>query len=190
MITSAIALILLVVSTAGIERSLRRTGEARTLAPTRHDSGSQRAVGAAFGVAVAMLLVGAALGAVDIARMPPLAFAGGIAAMAIGAVVRYSAMRTLGRFYTRTLRVTEAHRVVDSGLYRYVRHPGYLGMILVLGGADLATADWVPAVIGPVAIIGLYLFRIRAEEAMLNAELGADYATYSAGTWRLIPHLF
>jgi len=45
----------------------------------------------------------------------------------------------LGRFFTRTLRVTGEQRVVSDGPYRVVRHPGYLGDILMWTGAALTT---------------------------------------------------
>jgi len=193
MIISGVALLLLILATAGIERGLRRGHDATTLDATAHDRGSQLAVSAAFVLSLGALVCGTGLSFLaGIGSMPEPTLVGlvGLAVMLAGVAIRYAAMRTLGRFYTRTLRITDDHRLVDTGLYRYVRHPGYLGMILILGGADLATANWIAAVAGPAAIVGLYVYRIQAEEVMLGVELGPAYVAYAARTRRLVPFLW
>jgi protein-S-isoprenylcysteine O-methyltransferase len=47
------------------------------------------------------------------------------------------AVRTSGRFDTRTLRSASDQSVTDSGPYRLVRHPGYLGALLLWIGFGL-----------------------------------------------------
>ncbi len=195
MVTAAVALALLLVSTLGIERSVRGDQDARTLQTTSHDSGSQLAVSAAFIGALVVMVVAAVAWLAGIARVSSgtagtLVGAAGLALMVVGIAIRVAAMRALGDFYSRTLRVTGDHRVVSSGPYRYVRHPGYLGMILVLGGADVATSNWIGLIAGPVFVVTMYLYRIRAEEEMLRAELGGEYVAYAARTRRLIPFLY
>lgn len=56
-----------------------------------------------------------------------------------GFTLRVCAIQTLGKFYTRTLRVTKSYNVVQEGLYKKVRRPGYPDVILVSVGAGLAT---------------------------------------------------
>src|SRR5258708_1479204 len=58
--------------------------------------------------------------------------------MIIGLTLRVWAAQVLGRFYTRTLRTTDKQRIVQSGPYHLIRHPGYLGTILIWIGAGLA----------------------------------------------------
>jgi protein-S-isoprenylcysteine O-methyltransferase Ste14 len=192
MITTGIALALIAAFTIGIEGRLRRTGDARSWQTTESDRGSQLAVSIAFAVTILLLMAATLLTLAGIGRMPdePLVGTIGLALMVAGMAIRYAAVRTLGAFYTRTLRVSEAHELVDTGPYRFVRHPGYAGTILLLGGAALATANWFAVAVGPIVVVAMYLYRIRAEEAMLRRELGEAYSAYAARTRRLIPFVF
>lgn len=67
--------------------------------------------------------------------------------------------------------------VVDQGLYAVVRHPQYLGYMLLSGGFALVTQHWLPVVCGIAAIAGFYL-QARAEERYCAAQLGSPYDDY------------
>jgi protein-S-isoprenylcysteine O-methyltransferase Ste14 len=82
----------------------------------------------------------------------------------------------------RTLRVTESHNVVQEGAYKKVRHPGYLGVILVLVGAGLATVNWLAAVIVMLTTIAAYRYRITWKKNMLVASFGNKYREYMKHT--------
>jgi protein-S-isoprenylcysteine O-methyltransferase len=191
-ITTAVAVGLIVFFMVAIEPRFRGSAEARTWRRTGHDRGSQVAVALAFFGTELVLALATALSLANIGRMPaePVVGVAGLVAMVAGIGIRYAAVRTLGAYYTRTLRVVPDHRVVDGGPYRFVRHPGYLGMILLLGGAAVATANWVGVLLGPAAVFALYVYRIRAEETMLRRELGRDYVEYARRTSRLIPFVY
>ena len=77
----------------------------------------------------------------------------GVVLMATGVVLRAVAMRTLGKFFTRTLQIREGHHVVSDGIYRRIRHPGYLGDIVLFVGSGIATSN----VITTVLILGMIL---------------------------------
>jgi protein-S-isoprenylcysteine O-methyltransferase len=104
-----------------------------------------------------------------------------------GLALQVWAMRTLGAFFTLTLRAAEAQPLVVRGPYRFVRHPGYLGQIVVWLGLALASRNAVVlAVVAAAMAIG-YGYRIRAEERMLSETLGAAWTRYAAGRARLMP---
>jgi protein-S-isoprenylcysteine O-methyltransferase Ste14 len=78
---------------------------------------------------------------------------------------------------------------VTTGPYAYLRHPSYLGALLFALGWGLAfrsLAGVALAVLMIVPIVG----RIRAEEAMLSKEFGAEYESYRARTSRLVPGIY
>ena len=79
------------------------------------------------------------------------------------------------------------HRVVSDGPYRYVRHPSYSGIALVLIGIALATGDVLSVIV--VAVLGSIglTVRIRAEERQLTDALGAQYERFAAQRKRLVP---
>jgi len=114
----------------------------------------------------------------------------GIAAAFVGLALRWWGMISLGGFYTRTLTTVSDQQVIDTGPYRYVRHPGYLGSILTWLGASVALAPPAIVIIIAALLTAAYVRRIRAEEAMLAKSLGAAYTAYSARTWRLVPPVY
>jgi protein-S-isoprenylcysteine O-methyltransferase Ste14 len=130
------------------------------------------------------------LNRVRIARLPGGATSWAALGVAVaGLTIRLHANRTLGRFYTRTLRMAADQPIVERGLYRVVRHPGYLGVLLMWIGAALATANGITAAITAGTMTVAYGHRIRAEERMLSAA-SDDYRRYVRRTWRLIPLLY
>ncbi|MFG2296178.1 methyltransferase family protein [Streptomyces sp. NPDC048603] len=108
---------------------------------------------------------------------PALLFAGGV-------VLRQAAIHTLGRFYSHHVMRQQDHRIVTYGLYRFIRHPAYAGMLL-------AHAGFVAFFLNPLSVLLLVLlaaaiaFRIRTEERMLMDIPG--YPSYAAAHARLVP---
>lgn len=120
--------------------------------------------------------------------LPATAWAG-VAAAACGAALRLWAVLTLRERYTRTLLVGEEHPIERGGPYRFVRHPGYLGSLLCLNGVALASGNWVALVASLAVTITAYMYRIKAEDEMLVARLGAAYARYREQVGALFPRL-
>jgi protein-S-isoprenylcysteine O-methyltransferase Ste14 len=113
-----------------------------------------------------------------------------VGVMAAGLALRAWSMRALGPYYSRTLRTTGDQVVVESGPYRVIRHPGYLGSIMVWTGFGAASGS-AAAALGVAALMGAaYSRRIAAEEHMLTGALGTAYAEYSQRTNRLIPFIW
>jgi protein-S-isoprenylcysteine O-methyltransferase Ste14 len=111
----------------------------------------------------------------------------GLVLIAAGIGLRAWSIAALGRFFQYQIEVQSGHRVVASGLYRYVRHPSYTGMALVLTGIALACDDvWSLVAVAVLGGAGLAV-RIGAEERQLAQELGAEYEHYASGRKRLVP---
>lgn len=94
----------------------------------------------------------------------------------------------VNRFFEGTVRIqtNREHHVISSGPYRYVRHPGYVGVILEFLAIPLSLgtlAAWIPALLG----VALYILRTAMEDRTLIAEL-PGYAEYAQHTrYRLLP---
>ena len=114
----------------------------------------------------------------------------GLAIAWVGILVRFSAKKTLGRFFVAALVVQDGHRVVTRGPYAVVRHPGYAGMMLVLLGLALASANVATIVILVAVPLVIILRAIPSEEALLEQALGREYTRYSTRTARLIPRVW
>jgi protein-S-isoprenylcysteine O-methyltransferase Ste14 len=114
-------------------------------------------------------------------------FVAGIVLIAAGIGLRAWSIASLGRFFQYRITVQSGHQVVTKGPYRYVRHPSYTGIALVLAGIALACDDvWALLVVAVLGGLGLYV-RIRAEERQLTQALGEEYEHFAAGRKRLVP---
>jgi protein-S-isoprenylcysteine O-methyltransferase Ste14 len=114
-------------------------------------------------------------------------FVVGIALIAVGIGLRAWSIATLGRFFQYWIKVQPGHRVVTNGPYRYVRHPSYTGIGLILVGIALATDDiWSLLAVAVLGGTGLAV-RIRAEERQLTQALGGEYESFAASRKRLVP---
>ncbi len=193
-VASSVAAFLILGYFVGIEPRTRKTAAARSLSRGEFDRGSTAAIGIAFGISIAVLLLTLALNAfrLGLLALPLGAWFGwsGVAVMLLGLALRLQAARTLGAYFTRTLLAAPDQSIVQHGLYRVVRHPGYLGDLLLWIGASMATHNLFAIVCIPVVMVAAYAYRIRQEEAMLRATLGEPYVAYMARTQRLIPFVY
>lgn len=169
-----------------LEATTRQRGAASSLTASRDDRGTTRMIVAAYAIAA----VAAPLARVVWKpRLPRAAGPMGLGLEAAGLALRAWSMRTLGRSYSRTLRVELAQRTVESGPYRFVRHPGYAGSLLIWTGFAL-TSRSLPVVEWVGGLLALaYHRRVAAEEALLSREL-PGYEAYSRRTKRLIPFVW
>jgi protein-S-isoprenylcysteine O-methyltransferase len=156
----------------------------------QYDKKSTRFIGLAVIINVIILISANALNYLQIGLMADVIGWIGIAVMLCGTALRLWATRALGKFYTRTLLISDGHRVVREGPYKTLRHPGYLGIILLFIGAGLATVNWIAATLVMFTIVAPYPYRIRCEERMLVASFGQQYKDYADHTWRLLPFIW
>src|SRR5262249_31291571 len=149
-------------------------------------------LGVAFLLAILALLLAPVLNYFGVGRVVHDTFTGwsGVIIMVMGLIVRFWANKSLGAFYTRTLLIIEDQGVVERGPYRVIRHPGYLGVLLMWVGAGLATVNWLVVTIVLSMMLAAYRYRIQSEETMLVTTLGEQYKEYMARTWKLIPFLY
>jgi protein-S-isoprenylcysteine O-methyltransferase Ste14 len=133
-----------------------------------------------------------AIGATRIGRLAPwnLYFALGCLLIVVGLAIRVAAIRTLDRHFTYTVTNPTGQELITTGLYRHVRHPGYLGQLILFAGITLALANWL-SVLAMLAITGAgYGYRIAVEERALATRIGAPYAAYRQRSKKLVPFLF
>lgn len=110
--------------------------------------------------------------------------------LAAGLAVRIAAILTLGKWFSANVATHEKQTIRRAGLYRFVRHPSYLGMEIIFLAIGLHAHDWacLAAAFVPPTIAVLY--RIHVEEAALMGAFGEDYAAYMRTTKRLIPGVY
>ncbi|MBZ5536747.1 MAG: isoprenylcysteine carboxylmethyltransferase family protein [Acidobacteriia bacterium] len=104
-----------------------------------------------------------------------------------GLAIRWSSIMTLGRLFTVDVAIHRDHALVDHGLYKYLRHPSYTGLLMAFLGLGFSFANWLSLAAIVVPITLAVLNRISKEEAVLRQALGEAYTAYCTRTKRLLP---
>jgi protein-S-isoprenylcysteine O-methyltransferase Ste14 len=176
-----------------IWRVMEASVDIRTLKRLR--AGAQRQDKGSHLALLFLLVLGIVLGvllalrvqAFSIASASGLLFWLGILLMYAGLALRFYAITVLGAFFTTTVTVAPDQMLIETGPYRFIRHPAYTGLFIILLGLGLSLANWLSLlVIMGCALIGLS-YRIHVEERALKAKLGQCYQEYMRRTKRLIP---
>ena len=107
----------------------------------------------------------------------------------LGIGLRLAAMRTLGSYFKFVVVIQPGHRVVQNGIYRYLRHPAYTGGLLILLAYGILFGHWVSFAFMTLSFAGI-IRRIFIEEEALQQSLGEEYREYMKRTWRLIPGIW
>ncbi len=139
----------------------------------------------AYVMSAASILASPLLGA-DAVRLPAVCGPLGLGVQLGSVSLRIWAMRELRGHYARGLRVVDEQPVVRTGPYRFVRHPGYVGGLLIWVGAALSARNLTAVALTTTAIGTAYRYRMDAEETLLRRDL-PGYADYAATTRRLVP---
>ena len=117
-------------------------------------------------------------------------FAIGMALIVIGFMIRINAILTLKQFFTYSVAKVENHKIIETGLYKFIRHPGYLGQLIIFIGISTSISNWLSILVMMIPITLGYLYRIKVEEKFMLEQLGEDYLNYQGRTKRIIPMLY
>lgn len=112
----------------------------------------------------------------------------GVVLVVAGSTLRVWGVHALGTYYSGHIETWQGQSVIQSGPYRFIRHPGYAGNILQAIGMPL-TLNAYAALILSAAMIVLFINRLLWEEAWLANNL-ARYRDYASATWRLLPGIW
>lgn len=115
--------------------------------------------------------------------------AGAIVIMA-GLGVRWTAIIALGKWFSSNVAIQDSQKLYRGGLYRFVRHPSYLGLLLVLVAIGLHSRNWIAFAVVLAPTTAAVLYRIHVEELALKEAFGDEYVEYSRSTARLIPGVY
>jgi protein-S-isoprenylcysteine O-methyltransferase Ste14 len=113
----------------------------------------------------------------------------GFAVLIAGSTLRLWPVFVLGPRFSGLVAIQPGHELVTTGVYRYIRHPSYLGLLVSSVGWALVFRAVVGVLIASFLLIPL-LARIRSEERLLIEHFGAEYESYRARTWRLLPGIY
>ena len=142
-----------------------------------------------FGVALSFLLA-ALLPAAALSWQRTTLFLVSVTFIPLGVALRWYAIWTLGRYFTRDVAVSADQQVIQRGPYRFIRHPAYSGTFLTMLGVGLALTNWAGLLALLLCVLAGHLYRVSIEEKALTQTIGQPYVTYMQHTKRFIPWVF
>ena len=113
----------------------------------------------------------------------------GVALYGLGGALRIWPVFVLGRRFSGLVAIQPGHQLVTDGIYRVIRHPSYLGLLINALGWALAFRSLAGVVLTALMLVPL-IARIRSEESLLRVRFGREYEAYRARTSRLIPWVY
>lgn len=114
----------------------------------------------------------------------------GLVLIILGIVFRLVAIKQLGRFFTVDVTIRKDHQLMQSGLYKYIRHPSYSGVTLSLLGFGISLDNWASLFIVFIPTFFSLVHRMNIEEKVLVEQFGEQYKNYILKTKRLIPFIY
>ena len=126
------------------------------------------------------------------AGWPPQAWinVAGIVVTVVGLALRWYAIIYLGRFFTVNVAIAADHQLIDTGPYRWLRHPAYTGALLAFLGLGLCAQNWASLAVIVIGTTAAFIYRMQVEEVALTGAFGERYRQYMQRTWRLVPGLY
>lgn len=114
----------------------------------------------------------------------------GVVLSILGLIIRIYSILTLKQHFTYTVTKLEDHELIETGLYKWIRHPGYLGQVIIFAATAIALANWLSVLLMLIPVVSGYLYRINIEEKFMTVQLGLKYTDYQKRTKRLIPGIY
>jgi len=113
----------------------------------------------------------------------------GVVLSALGFTLVFWSGVSLGRQYSADVTIQKEHHLITSGVYRFIRHPRYLGVIALSIGISCIFRSWI-GLVASVIFVATLIYRIYDEEAAMQKEFGIDWEAYCKNSWRLIPYIY
>lgn len=104
--------------------------------------------------------------------------------------LRWIAVLSLGKLFSANVSIQSSQKIHRGGLYQWIRHPSYLGLLLILLAIGIHSRNWISLAIIMVPSVAAVLYRIQIEENVLLHAFGKEYARYRNGTRRLLPWIY
>ncbi len=115
---------------------------------------------------------------------------GFLAVAVFGLVARMHAIHTLGKFFTWHVHIAGDQKLIQDGLYRWLRHPSYFGAFLLFGAIPLTLNAYFAAGTSLVMQFLAYRYRVGIEEEAMIATFGDTYQAYREKTYAFLPGIY
>ena len=117
-------------------------------------------------------------------------FAIGSVLIIIGLIIRITSILALKQQFTYTVSKIENHELIEKGLYKSIRHPGYLGQLVIFTGISTLLSNWLSIILMFLSTLIGYMNRIRVEEKFMFEQIGEKYSDYKKRTKKIVPKIY
>jgi protein-S-isoprenylcysteine O-methyltransferase Ste14 len=107
-----------------------------------------------------------------------------------GLIIRWVAILQLGKSFTVDVAITDSAVLKTDGIYERLRHPSYLGVLLIVTGFSAAMNSLLSFTVLVIPVFTALVYRIKIEEELLISEFGSQYKNYMLTTKKLIPGIY
>jgi protein-S-isoprenylcysteine O-methyltransferase Ste14 len=114
----------------------------------------------------------------------------GIIMIIAGFAIRWTAIIQLKRAFTVDVAINSAHELKTNGLYKIIRHPSYLGLLLIMTGEAISMASLISFAVVFLPVCIAVIYRIHVEEQLLKEAFGEKYSIYKLNTKIIIPFIY
>lgn len=104
-----------------------------------------------------------------------------------GLIMRWISILQLGKSFTVDVAITESAELKTDGIYQRIRHPSYLGILMIVTGFSAVMSSLFSFLVLVVPVFFAIIYRINVEEELLISEFGTSYINYISSTKKLIP---
>jgi protein-S-isoprenylcysteine O-methyltransferase Ste14 len=108
----------------------------------------------------------------------------------IGLFIRWSSIIQLKDAFTVDVAINQQHELKTDGLYRFIRHPSYLGLLLIISGLSFGMNSIYSIFVIIIPIFLAVSYRIQVEEKLLMSEFGEKYTQFKLTTKKIIPFIY
>jgi len=103
-----------------------------------------------------------------------------------GFVIRWISIIQLSREFSVNVVVKTGHVLKTKGMYKYIRHPSYLGELLIVAGISIGMNSVLSFIVVTLPVLMVLLYRIGVEEKLLEEEFGKEYTDYKNSTKKIL----
>jgi protein-S-isoprenylcysteine O-methyltransferase Ste14 len=107
-----------------------------------------------------------------------------------GLSLRYISIFYLGRYFTRNVHVEDSHELISKGPYKFLRHPLYLGLLLLTISVPIFFANGMMMIFSTVLMFWILNRRMSIEESLMEHKLGSTYLLWKNSRYRFIPFIY
>ena len=145
----------------------------KSIVTTSNDKNSLRLL---YGLITVGYFLSFAIGATKLGRIYHwnTFFAVGMSLVVIGLMIRIHSILTLRQFFTYSVAKVENHEIIETGLYKFIRHPGYLGQLIIFLGISISMSNWLSILAMMIPVTLAYLYRIKVEERFMIEQMGEN----------------